>query len=79
MSPTTEQVFEAARSLPEAEQVELIDALIASLDEVSPRPLDPSWLREIQRRSAEYDAGKVTPIPWAEVKARLSASENDHG
>ena len=31
MSPTTEHLFQAARSLPEAEQVELIDALIAAL------------------------------------------------
>ena len=27
------------------------------------------WLAEIKRRSAEFDAGLVKPIPWSEVKA----------
>jgi putative addiction module component (TIGR02574 family) len=66
-------LFQAARSLPEDEQVELIDALIAALDEANPLPLDAAQMQEVRRRSAEYDAGKVTPIPWSEVQARLRA------
>lgn len=69
MSPTAEQVFQAALSLAAPEQLELIEALIAELDQADPQPLDDAWIAEIQRRSAEYDAGKVTPIPWSVVRA----------
>jgi putative addiction module component (TIGR02574 family) len=77
MSPSTEQLLQSALALPEAEQVELIEALIAALDEAHPLPLDAAWMAEIQRRSAEYDAGKVTPVPWAEVRARMRAGEEN--
>ncbi len=68
MSPNTEQVLQVAQALPSVEQVELIEALIAGLDETDPQPLDDAWMAVIQRRSAEYDAGKVTPIPWSVVR-----------
>lgn len=32
-------------------------------------PLSDEWLAEIQRPSAEYDAGLVQPIPWEQVRA----------
>jgi len=70
MNPNTEQLLQTALSLPAAEQVELIEALIAAQEEADPQPLDDAWMAEIQRRSAEFDAGKVTPIPWSEVSDR---------
>jgi putative addiction module component (TIGR02574 family) len=70
MSPGTEQVLQTALALPTGEQVELIEALIAALDQVDPQPLDDSLMAEIQRRSAAYDAGQVTPIPWSVVRER---------
>ena len=65
MVARAEQVLQTALSLSAAEQVELIEALIAALDEAHPEPLDDKCLAEIQRRSAEYDTGGVTPIPWS--------------
>lgn len=79
MSPNTEHLFQAAQSLPEADQRELIDALIAALDEASPPPLDPAWLQVIQRRSAEFDADRVQPVPWSDVQARLRAGGTKGG
>jgi len=70
MSPGAEQILQSALALPEAEQVELIEAIIAAMDRGHPEPLDDAWMAEIQRRSAELDAGKVTPIPWSEVRQR---------
>jgi putative addiction module component (TIGR02574 family) len=64
------QGLQTALSLPSAEQVELIEALIAAQDEADPQPLDDAWMTEIQRRSAEFDAGKVAPIPWSVVRER---------
>jgi putative addiction module component (TIGR02574 family) len=71
MSPATEQILQAALALPEEELLELIDALLAALDE-NGSPLDDAWLAEVRRRSAAFDAGEVTPIPWAEVQERRS-------
>ena len=55
MSAVTEQVLQTALELPTAEQVLLVEALIAALDQADPQPLDDDWMPEIQRRSAEYD------------------------
>jgi hypothetical protein len=44
-------------------------------------PLGPEFLAEIQRRSAEIDAGTVKRIPWGEVRAaalqRLGIAPNE--
>ena len=71
MSPSTELVLHSALELPLDEQIELIEALVASLDEKEPAPLDEQWLAEIQRRSAEIDAGKVKPVPWSAVREEI--------
>jgi Putative addiction module component len=64
MSPQTEQLLQTALGLPEAERLALAEALIATTTPI----LDPEWLAEIQRRSAEIDRGEVTLRTWAEVK-----------
>lgn len=76
MSPSTEQIFKSAQALPIEGQVELIEALIATLDESAPQPLDADWMAEIQRRSTEYDAGLVRPIPWSEVRERAHPGDS---
>jgi putative addiction module component (TIGR02574 family) len=79
MSPAAEQVLQIALALPADEQIELIEALIAALDEADPQPLDDTWMAEIQRRSAEYDAGHVTPIPWSVVRDRRRGANDSQG
>ena len=70
MSQAVEQLLDAALALPDEEQLRLVDALLAAVDERGLRPFEDTWLAEIQRRSAEFDAGTVKSIPWAEVKER---------
>ena len=65
---STEQLFEGALSLSDADRVELVEALIASLQPDDRPPFDESWREVIQRRSKELRSGEVIPIPWAEVK-----------
>lgn len=79
MTLTIQKVLESAQALPSSAQVELIEALIAGLDEENPEPLDEGWLAEIQRRSEEYDSGRVQPIPWSEVRDRVKRGESSGG
>lgn len=70
MSQGVDQLLQAALALPDEEQLQLVAALVAAVEERGLRPFDDSWLVEIQRRSAEFDAGLVQPIPWSVVKER---------
>ena len=77
MITQTENVFSSALNLPDDERVELIEALIVSLQKDDRPPLPDSWREIIKRRSAELRSGAVSSVPWSEVK-RL-ARENAGG
>lgn len=68
MNPTMDSVLNTALLLPDQDRVELVEALIASLQPEDRPPFDESWREVIQRRSAELRSGQVTPVPWSEVK-----------
>ncbi len=40
-----------------------------TLDDDDLPPLTAVWLAEVECRSAEFDAGTVTAIPWEQIKA----------
>lgn len=68
MTASAEQVLTAALDLPEVDRLELIEALIVSVQPADQPPFDDSWREVIRRRSAELSSGRVASIPWAEVK-----------
>ncbi len=70
MSPTTEQVLQAALSLPPGDRFELLEALLAA-EQSPPAPLEETWRDVVRRRSEELDSGAVKGIPWAEVHERM--------
>jgi putative addiction module component (TIGR02574 family) len=55
-------------ALPDGDRLEFVEAMLASLPDENRPPFDESWREFIQRRSAELRSGKVTPVPWAQVK-----------
>jgi len=71
MSPVTEQLLEAALALSEEERFELVEALLSSQGSSDESTLDPAWLVEVQRRSAEIDSGQVQLTPWNVVRDRV--------
>lgn len=71
MSARVDQLLESVLQLPDEEKLELLSALTTAIEERGLRPFDEIWLEEIERRSAEYDAGKMTAAPWDEVKQRV--------
>lgn len=66
---TYETVLADAAQLPVPDRIQLMDAIWETIPSESLPPLGPEWLAEIQRRTAEYDAGKAQVVPWQEVKA----------
>ncbi len=57
--------------LPEAQRLELAEALLAASDPPTPEPIGDAWLVELKRRSNEIDTGDAKSTPWAEVKRRV--------
>jgi putative addiction module component (TIGR02574 family) len=77
--PDFNSLLSDASQLPPEVRIELIDALWETLPEDSAPALSDEWRAEINRRSAEYDAGQAQPVPWEQVRAdanrRLNGGE----
>lgn len=71
MDPATERLLEPALALPDDERLQLVEALLAECDRSLARRFDSAWLAEIERRSAQIDAGTAVLNPWHEVKWRV--------
>ncbi|MCI0331904.1 MAG: addiction module protein [Planctomycetes bacterium] len=67
---TFDDVLGAAQDLPPTDRIRLIHALWDTVPPEEWPPPSKAWIDEAQRRSAEYDAGRMTASPWPEVRAR---------
>jgi putative addiction module component (TIGR02574 family) len=65
---TTKEIIGAALALPETDRVELVEQLLESLGSDSDELDKKAFLAELQRRSAEIDAGTAELIPWSEIR-----------
>jgi putative addiction module component (TIGR02574 family) len=65
--------------LPLQARIQLIEALWDTLPDESLPPFSDEWLAEIERRSAEYDAGAVQPIAWEQIRREASRRLNGAG
>jgi putative addiction module component (TIGR02574 family) len=79
MSQTVDEILQAALDLPDEEQLRLVAALLAAVDERGLNPLDDAWMAEIERRSDGYDAGEIGAVPWSVVKERSRRAAGDDG
>ena len=50
------------------ERLKLIDAIWETVPSTALPPLSEEWRAEIERRSAELDAGTAATVPWTEVR-----------
>ena len=69
---STEDLLEQAKTLPPAEQLALVEALLNELD----RPdasIDAAWAAEAQDRLAAYRKGQIRAIPLEDVLAKYRA------
>ncbi len=66
----TDELLNEAISLPVELRVQLVDALLRSLNPTQAE-IDALWAAEAERRIDEIDAGRAELIPGEEVFARL--------
>ena len=52
-------------------EAEIIDDFLPSPEELA--AIDRAWLKEVQRRSADFDAGRMKSFPAEEVFKRVRA------
>lgn len=73
MARAVSEIEREIRGLARPDQERLLRALLEELD----GPIDPdaeqAWLDEVQRRSADFDAGRIETFPAEEVFERARA------
>lgn len=68
MTAQYDRVLRAALQLSDDERARLADILLETLEPATESGVDEAWTAEIERRSDEFDAGKVAPILWNKVR-----------
>ena len=71
MRSAVEELYEKASELTTDDRAELAGRLLESIEEEPDERVEDAWVAEIERRMADYRAGRVKTIPWAEVRAQL--------
>jgi putative addiction module component (TIGR02574 family) len=69
MTKTAKILSEQARKLSPAERLEVVDDILASLDEPDPA-IDRLWAKEAEDRLAAYRRGEIKSVPLEEVLAK---------
>jgi putative addiction module component (TIGR02574 family) len=69
MSMTLEQIVQETRQWPQDQMAELVDRLTQELH-ISPK-VGAAWRKEIRRRVAEIESGRVKGIPGESVSERV--------
>lgn len=72
---TYDEIFTAAKSLPPAERLRLVDAIHGTIspDEWPLELDDPldECEEEMERRLDDIEAGRVTTLPWSEAREQV--------
>ena len=71
MARALSEIEKEIRNLARPEQELLLRALLEELDGPADPDAERAWLDEVQRRSADFDAGLVKSIPVEEVFERV--------
>ena len=70
---TFDEIFDAAQALPPVDRWNLMTRLWEATPVEEWPPLNNAEIAEIQRRSAEYDAGEVEDQSWERVRQRIQS------
>jgi len=75
MSHSVRDLYEKAAELPPSERAELAGLLLDSLEDDRSPIAEQAWAAEIERRMAEYRAGRIKTLSWQEVRAHLHRAD----
>ena len=73
MNRAIQELYERATELAPEDRAELAGLLLESLEdgESPTEEVEHAWAVEIERRMAEFRAGRVKTISWQELRTRL--------
>ena len=71
MQPDEEKLLREVLKLPDEARAAIAGKLVDSLDQTVDSDSEEAWAREIERRLAAIDAGKVKLVPWSVARKRL--------
>jgi putative addiction module component (TIGR02574 family) len=74
MSRAVQELYEKASQLTPHDRAELAGLLLESIEDPPDEGVEEAWAAEIERRMAEFRAGRVKTIPWSQVRAHLHRS-----
>ena len=69
MGSHSRELIEQARQLPVLERIEVVDALLAAIDEAEAE-IDHLWAEEAEARLAAYRRGEIESVDMEEVLAK---------
>ena len=72
MTMTTDELRNAALTLPMKERAKLAHDLLRSLDEPTDPDVDAAWVKEIERRARELAEGSVEAVDWEVARKRIA-------
>ena len=76
MQDQVAELVRQGRQLPPSDRERLVEGLLESLNAPDVESLDASWEKEIERRLAEYDEGRVEAIDADAVFAKTRRIAN---
>ena len=77
MNTKTMSLFQRVLGLAEKDRALLLSLLLESLEDRPDIDSEAPWKVEVAKRVKELDTGKVTSLPWEEVKSRLLRKLDD--
>ena len=69
MNTTSQAIIEQAKQLSALEKIEVVDALLASVDKPDAE-VDKQWANEVEDRLAAYHRGEVKALDLNQVLAK---------
>lgn len=77
MNRTVQDLYERASALEPDDRAELAGLLLQSLEEAEfpSERIEQAWAAEVERRMAEFRAGRIETISWQELRAQLHRSD----
>ena len=69
---STDELRNAALTLPSQERAKLAHELLRSLDEPFDSDVDAAWVAELERRTRELADGSVEAVDWEIARERIA-------